>query len=487
MLEMPESLRTEIWQEVIEQIEAYTRRSDDVPVAVAPDRSKLESELNSYDFSSPLSPRDAIQFAIRLLYDQVHTGHPRCFGMFDPRPTTMGIAAEMLVAAFNPQLAAWNMAPGSVETERFLIRWFGKEFGYQDPDGTFTSGGQEANHTALLTALARAFPEFQQFGLRSLHGQPVFYISSEGHHSFLKAAGSSGLGTASVREIPVDYKFRMDTSLLREAIEKDRRAGKLPFLVVATAGTTSSGAIDPTPEIARIAKEENLWLHVDAAWGGGVILVPELRALLDGIELSDSITFDPHKLLAVPKGAGLYLTRHKQILDRTFHVRTAYMPIGATGASEVVHPFSHSLQWTRRFAGLQVFLSLAVAGRDGYADALRHQIAMANLLKRKLEADGWTVMNEPDLAVVCFADKRLAATSLPAIAAYVVASGRAWISFTKIGDGIPVLRACVVNYKTQPSDLQILCEILNEARIKLGSKPVEKEKYPWHQTRAISD
>jgi glutamate/tyrosine decarboxylase-like PLP-dependent enzyme len=210
-------------------------------------------------------------------------------------------------------------------------------------------------------------------------------------------------------------------------------------------------------------------LHTDAAWGGAIILVPELRPLLDGIKLSDSITFDPHKWLAVPKGAGLFLTRHADVLNLAFQVRTAYMPISTTSGGDVVHPFSHSLQWTRRFIGLQVFLSLAVIGVDGYAAGIRHQIAMAAKLQDLLSGDGWNVVNDARLAVVCFSAPDLSAAALQQIAQHVVASGRAWISFTRIGDGIPVLRACIVNHKTQSQDLLILCDALKEARAKVSA------------------
>ena len=149
-------------------------------------------------------------------------------------------------------------------------------------------------------------------------------------------------------------------------------AGAAPFLIVATAGTTAAGVIDPLVDIAAVAAAEDLWLHVDAAWGGGVALVPELRSAFAGIERADSITFDPHKLLSVPFGAGVYLTRHTDVLDATFDVSSAYVP----GTGALVDPYTHSLQWSRRFIGLKVLLSLAVAGWEGYASVLRQQVAM---------------------------------------------------------------------------------------------------------------
>src|SRR5205085_9439575 len=156
--------------------------------------------------------------------------------------------------------------------------------------------------------------------------------------------------------------------------------GYLPFLVVATAGTTNAGVIDPLPQVAAVAHDHRLWYHVDAAWGGAAAFVPELRPLLAGIEEADSITFDAHKWLSVPMGAGLFLTRHPQALTRAFHTPTPYMPQEARHL-DVVDPFDHSMQWSRRFIGLKVFLSLAVAGWEGYAFAIRHQTEMGDHLR----------------------------------------------------------------------------------------------------------
>ena len=253
-------------------------------------------------------------------------------------------------------------------------------------DGVLTSGGAEANQTALLAALARRWPEVASCGLRGLKEEPVFYVSAEGHHSFLKAARAAGLGASSLREIEVTDDLRLDLDLLRAAIQRNLTNGHAPFLLVATAGTTGAGVIDPLPHIASLAREHGLWFHVDAAWGGAAALVPELHSVLDGIELADSITFDAHKWLSVSMGAGIFLTRHPDILSRCFATQTAYMPKESEGM-QVVDPFAHSLQWSRRFIGLKIFLSLAVAGWDGYAAAIRHQTEMGELLRDRLIKD----------------------------------------------------------------------------------------------------
>jgi glutamate/tyrosine decarboxylase-like PLP-dependent enzyme len=472
---LDDETRAALWAQVTERIEGYLRAvGEDGALRATPEpgltAAAVRDALRPLTFDAPMAPADAVDLAARWLTDaQVHTPHPRYFGLFNPAPTTMGVAADALVAAFNPQLAAWSHNPFANEVERHLIRALGSRgFGYDEEttDGTFCSGGAEANHTALLCALTAAFPEFAEGGARALSGQPVFYVSGEAHHSWHKAARACGIGAAAVREAPVGPDLRMDVPALDGMIAEDRAAGRLPFLLVATAGTTNAGAIDPIAETAWFAARERLWFHVDAAWGGAAALVPELRPLLDGVFAADSITFDAHKWLSVPMGAGLFLTRHPDILSRTFDVLTAYMPGGEEGTAD---PYRHSLQWSRRATGMKVFLSLLVAGWDGYAAALRHQTAMGALLRARLTDDGWRVVNDTPLPLVCFVDGRAAdgdaAPYLDAVAAHVVASGRAWCSTTRLGPGrMPALRACVTNYRTAPADVDALVAALNDAR-----------------------
>jgi glutamate/tyrosine decarboxylase-like PLP-dependent enzyme len=425
----------------------------------------MRESLTRFDFAAPVDPREALEFVIRGLCEyQTHTPHPRYFGLFNPAPTTMGIAADVLVAAFNSQLAAWSHSPLAVEMEQHTIRALGAKFGYraEDADGAFCSGGMEANHTAVLTALTQAFPEYVEGGARAIAGEPLVYVSAESHHSVLKAASMCGLGTRAVRHIAVDRGLRMRPDALAQAIENDRSAGARPFLVAATVGTTSAGAIDPLRPCGHIARRYGLWFHVDAAWGGAAAFVPELRPLLDGIEDADSITFDAHKWLSVPMGAGIFLTRHRDILDRTFRLRTAYMPREAAGL-DVTDPHQHTVQWSRRFIGLKVFLSLAVAGEQGYANALRHQTAMGDLLRTMLARAGWSIENESPLPVVCFTDP--GGADPHRIAMLVVASGEAWISTTVLAGSKTVLRACITNYRTTPEDISALIETLGRARV----------------------
>jgi glutamate/tyrosine decarboxylase-like PLP-dependent enzyme len=480
MLMLDAETRGELWSRLIEAIETYTREI--AGGRVAPELGlepveQIRGALARFDFERPMAPLEALDFAVESLWKwQVHTPHPRYFGLFNPAPTTMGIAADALVAAFNPQLATWSHSPMAAEIEQHLIRALAGRFGF-DParvEGTFTSGGAEANHTALLTAMTRAFPEIGRRGLLALRSQPVLYVSPEAHHSFVKAARLCGLGTEAVREVRVDSGLRMVPRDLAARIEEDRKDGFSPFLVVATVGSTSAGVADPVAELAQVADEAGgLWFHVDAAWGGAAALVPELRPVLEGAARADSITFDAHKWLSVPMGAGLYITRHPGILERTFRVSARYMPREGD-TLPVADPYAHTLQWSRRFIGLKLFLSLAVAGWEGYAEAIRHMTAMGDRLRGRLRDEGWTIVNDTPLPVVCFvpADREggRSAPLLERIAADVVASGEAWLSTVSLGEAGPALRACITNYRTGPEDVDALVAALRRARERVAGE-----------------
>ena len=469
-LRLTAEVRDSLWKALIARIEGYLATVDEVRVAPDLDPPQIRSLLAPFDFSVPLDPVEAVAFAAdELTRHQTHAPNPRYFGLFNPASTTMGIAADALVAAFNPQLAAWSHSPLAIEIEAHLVRAFAARFGYDpaEAEGAFTSGGAEANHTGVLTALVHAFPEYRDRGARALAGEPVIYVSAESHHSLLKAARLCGLGTETVRELPVDGSLRMRTDALRRQVDHDRASGDLPFLVVGTAGTTGAGVVDPLNEIADVAEREDLWFHADAAWGGAAMLVPELGPALAGIERADSITFDAHKWLSVPMGAGLYLTRRPGVLDRTFRVAAHYMPREAAGLP-VVDPYTATMQWSRRFTGLKVFLSLAVAGWDGYAEAIRHQTRMGDLLREKLAEAGWKVVNDTPLPTVCFVDGTLPEGGtfeyLDAVLRSVLASGEAWISVARLAGIGPALRATITHFLTAREDLDRLVTALDAGR-----------------------
>lgn len=458
-----------LWQRLATELERYLRQVGSARVAPELDPARLRAALAPFDFAQPQPPLDALAFAVDGLWrDQVHTPHPRYFGLFNPAPTALGIAADALVAAFNPQLAAWSHNPFAIEVERHLVRVLGSKFGYSltECDGVFATGGAEANHTALLCALAHASPDFARGGVRALAAPPVLYVSALAHDSFAKAARLCGLGAESVRALPLDAGLQLPAAAVAQAIAADRARGLAPLLVVATAGSTAAGVVDPIAGLAEVAAAAGCWLHVDAAWGGFAAFLPELRELLAGIERADSITFDAHKSLSVPMGAGIFLTRHPDILTRTFGLAADYMPRDAAGvAAPPPDPFAHSMQWSRRFIGLKLFLSLAAAGWPGYEATLRHQVAMGELLRQGAAAAGWRIANATPLPLVLLADP---GCDLPATAQAVVASGEAWISSVTLPGGGSAIRACITNYATQPADVAALLDALRRHRVRRG-------------------
>lgn len=387
--------------------------------------------------------------------------HPSYFGLFNPAPSLGGIAADLLVAGFNPQAGAWHQGAVAVEIERHLVRWFLARFGLEVAAGYghFTSGGSEANATGLLLALNRAFPAFRRGGLRALEAQPVFYVSREFHHSFEKIAHQCGLGRDAVRRVPVTAAHVMDVQALQRAVRADRARGQTPFAVVATAGTTNAGLIEPLEAVAAIARCEGLHFHVDAAWGGGLVVSNALRPALAGIEHADSITFDPHKMLSVPMGAGLLLCRERRWLDETFGLKTDYVP---DEDGENLDNYRLGMQFSRRLAGLKLFFNLAGDGRRACAEAVERQMALAERLKVGLAARDWRVCNPEGRGVACFVDARDRVCP-NAIAAGVRHTGRAWISATRLG-GKPVIRACVTSHLARARHIDELLELLDAAR-----------------------
>lgn len=452
-LELQPELAAALWRRVGELVEAHRAQ----PGAVVP-----RGELPAVD----LAPRDvaaAVEEVVRALEAGiVPTDHPRYFGLFNAAPAALAVIADALVSAFNPQLATRGHAPWPVAVEERLIAELGARFGYAQAEGAFTTGGGEANLTALTCALGATFPEHRSRGVRGLPAEPRVYVSTEGHATVMRAARLSGLGDDAVRRVSSDANQRMKPGSLREAIANDRLAGVRPLLVVATAGTTSSGAIDPLPELAAIAEREGCWLHVDAAWGGLAALVPELRVVLDGIARADSITFDAHKVMSAPIGTGTFLTRRAGVLEQVFAEGTGYMP--RDGASD---PYARAIPWSRRFAGLRLYLPLVAIGWEGYAASLRQQVMLADRLREGLRRRRWRIVNDTPLPVVCFVDEAPPSNRfLETVARHVIATDGGWISVPRFASGARALRACVNNHRTAEVDIDRLLDALDEARLR---------------------
>jgi len=456
--------REALWKQVTRRLDEALDTLPERSPMPSLDMSSIREHLERYDFSQPRSAEAVLEDVVDFLEQgMVHTQHPRYFGLFNPSPTFPSILADTITAALNPQLAVWTHAPVAVEIERHVVRTLGSWIGWEEDAtfGHFTSGGAEANYTATLLALTRAEPAFADKGATSFAGRPFIYASEESHLAWFKIAHQTGIGRQAVRLVPTDGSGRMDADALRLMVDQDRSSGYVPVMVAATAGTTNAGMIDPLQPIREVANDYGLWYHVDAAWGGAVCVSPMHRAMMSGIETSDSITLDAHKWLAVPMGAGVILCRDQEILGKTFGIETSYMPEGVAG----LDPYSNSAQWSRRFMGFKLFLSLAVLGRDGYAAMIERSIELAMRLCGLLDQSEWRVVNNPSLATVCFVDQR-SGTEPTAVAKHVVEAGEAWISAAHFEDR-PVLRACITSHRTTEADLDRLLDALNAARAEI--------------------
>ena len=429
------------------------------PVAPVLDFGTAARDMARFDFAAPQPLDDLVAFAIgQLEHGATHMTHPRYFGLYNPAPSHPAECADRIAAAFNPQLATATTSPGPVAMEAHVIRAVAERAGLPEGStGHFTSGGSEANATALIAALTRANPAFAEHGVRALAGPPVCYVSRESHLAWLKIAHQAGIGRAAMRLVETDGRGRMSIAALETAIAADVARGAMPVMVAATAGTTNAGMVDPLPEICRLARQRGIWVHVDAAWAGGAIASPRLRPLLAGMDEACSVTIDAHKWLATTMGCGMFLTRHADVLPATFHVRASYMPSN----SPSLDPYVTTALWSRRFLGLRLFLSLGAAGWPGYA---RHVERATELIARAADAlarQGWRIANEPRLAVLCAIPPE-GPQAVAGIVRRAVESGRAWVSAAEL-ERTPVVRACATNGTTTEADVDALVHALDEA------------------------
>ena len=431
-----------------------------------------------FDFSQPMSLEEITSDVEGMLRQwQVQVTHPRYFGLFNPSVTLASVVADTLVAMYNSQLANWRTSPAGNEIERHTLSWLAAKFGFPENSvASFTSGGMEANLSAVVVALTHAFPQYGEHGLRQLSGQPVLYLTEESHNGFSKIAHTTGLGRRSLRLVATDRDCRMDSVDLKRLVAEDRKAGMLPFMVVGNAGTTAAGIIDPLPQISSFCRQADLWFHVDAAWGGGAVLSSTLRHHLDGIEAADSITCDAHKWLSVPMGAGMFFCRHRDTVAQAFRAEVSYMPTLPGGAvskeADTFNPFTMSVQWSRRFIGLKLFMALAHQGEVGYATMIDHQARMGDLLRAALVATGWRIVNTSPLPLICFTREGLDPSKLLEL---LREHQVAWMSEVKLA-GESVMRACITSFRTTETDIALVVDEMNRLAPEAGVKIPHKQE-----------
>jgi len=426
------------------------------PVIPTLDLTKFREELAAFDFAIPRKFEDLLSWTLaRMEHGVVHMTHPRYFGLFNPGPTFPSQCADRIAAAFNPQLASSASSPVPVEIEAHVIRAVAARAGLPaDATGHFATGGSEANLTSLICALTRAEPRFANEGVRAFPGPVTIYASRESHIVWLKMAHQVGIGRTALRLVDTDGQGRMDPRALTQALAADRAGGRVPVLITATAGTTGAGMVDPLGACAAIARSENVWYHVDAAWGGAALASDRLRGVLSGIEQADSITIDAHKWFATTMGCAMFVTRHGPLLSEAFHSSTSFMPSSIAS----LDPYLNSVQWSRRFLGLRLFLSLAAAGWAGYGAHVERAVEVTEAIKERLLALGWTVVNSSRLAVLCVLPPP-GCGEIRAIVRRVVASGRAWVAAATF-EGRDVVRICATNGVTTAVDVAELVDVL---------------------------
>jgi aromatic-L-amino-acid decarboxylase len=460
--------RRKLGYRLIDQVDQYYASLKDRPV-------QLPAEQRTYGtLNDPLpelgeDPMRVLNDVFGEIVDKgFHISSANYFGLMNPTPTYMGFLGEALVAALNPQLATLARSQLASKIELETVRWIAERVGWgAEFGGTFTSGGNEANFSGLALALTARFPDAVEEGVASIGGRPVVYASTESHHSLDKSAGLLGIGRRALRRVPVTGRLQMDPAKLEEAIQEDRNAGRLPFCVVATAGTTNSGIVDDLVAISEVCRRHALWLHVDGAFGAAVVFSDSHRDIVRGIELADSITVDPHKWLAVPFAAGVILTRHPKMLEQAFSVAAPYMP-KAEGA-RLPDNSRISTQWTRRMNSLKLWLTLRVHGRKAYEEHIDRQLHLARTFAAWIEQSAEFELASPTmLTIVNFRVKSQGrnAQELAAIQADIVdqvtRDGQLWISDTVVNGG-SVLRVMVISYLTEERHLRSLERALEAA------------------------
>lgn len=452
-----------MFEEIGKAAKGFYTTHDGLKVTPEISAEEIQKELSKYDFEGPHSLPDIFDDVMKYLKKwTVHVPHPNYFGLFNPATTEASILADAIAALFNPQLAAWSHAPVANEIEKHTLDFVRTRIGLFDNNffGCFTTGGSEANLTAILAALASHFPSYLAKGLSSLHVQPVFYLSKNAHGSFDKICKNVGIGTEALRKIPTDTSWKMDTDKLRAQIKQDIADGFHPFMVVGTAGTTSAGIIDPLQQLKSICKEYDLWFHVDAAWAGAIVFSDRLKPLLNGIQQADSITIDAHKWFSVPLGAGMFFTNHKKAVEQAFNIGADYMPKKSSGMDD---PYVTTIQWSRRFIGLKLFITIAERGSSGIEKMIDRFTDLGDYLRQQLTSRNWIVLNNTPLPVICFTHPQIKKKGIRIddILEQMYDRGNYWISAVTLKNGEEAFRACITSFHTTEKHIDGLIKELD--------------------------
>lgn len=447
---MPPDEFRKMAHQVVDWIADYLAESDTYPVVA---RVKPGELVDALPAGGPESgePIEAIfaDFQRRILPGITHWNHSGFLAYFATSSSGPGILGEMLAAALNSNGMLWKTSPAVTELEHVTLSWLRQWMGLPDEFfGIIYDTASVSSMHAIAAAREFAAPECRESG--TANGLTL-YCSEQAHSSIEKSAIAIGVGQRNVRRIPVDAEFRMRPDALERAIESDIGAGKRPFCVVATAGTTSTTSIDPVPAIALIARSHNLWLHVDAAYGGAAAIVAEYRHVLAGAEHADSLVVNPHKWLFTPVDLSVLYTRRPDILRRAFSLTPEYLRTQED--PRAVNLMDYGVPLGRRFRALKLWFVLRYYGREGIASIIRQHIQCAQELARQIEVDDRFELCAPaPLSVVCF---RLRASDEEnrVLLNRVNAEGSFFLSHTVL-NGRFVIRLAVGNIRTTREHIQ---------------------------------
>ena len=465
----------ELGHRLVDQLASFLESIPSGPVTrdESPSAVREALDLGGRLPESGTEPGPLLERTARLLFDHsLFNGHPRFFGYITAPPAPIGILAEFLAAAVNPNLGAWLLSPAATEIESQTVRWIAELIGYPvSCGGLLVSGGNMANFVCFLAArAAKAGWNVREHGLAADSARRLrLYASAETHTWIQKAADLGGLGTASIRWIATDAKLRMDVAELRRQIEADAAAGDAPCMVVATAGSISTGAVDPLPEIGALCREKSVWFHVDGAYGALAAGVPGVPDDLRGLGQADSVAVDPHKWLYAPLEAGCALVRDPDKLRAAFTYRPPYYELEERGTNYV----DYGPQNSRGFRALKVWLALRHAGAAGYRQMIADDIRLSRAMAAAIEKHAELELTTQDLSITTF---RYVPRDLRSnlgeeavehhldrlnrrLLDRLQRGGQAFVSNAVVG-GHYVLRACIVNFHTALADVEALPEIV---------------------------
>lgn len=383
--------------------------------------------------------------------------HPKYLGLLNTSPMVGGIVADALIAGLNNNAGAWEQSPAFSAAEAEAIACLNRVLGLPaETEGLVLPGGSFATLHGLQLARQAMLPEWREHGVRSLSGNPRVYVTEGTHFSTARAAHTLGVARHDVVRVPATGRGQMDVAALARLIADDRAAGAIPMCVVATIGTTGTGATDPVPEVAAVCRDAGVWLHVDACYGGAAALLEECDDLFAGLDQADSVAIDPHKWFFVPLVAGVILTRHRGLSFDVFNIDAPYIP-----TRDLIDGFQRGLPTSRRAAGFAIWMTLRVHGLRTIRDAVRRNNELTRRLEVGLRDAGFRVMPDGRLSIACARweprDQSDAALDglQQRIADAAVAKGFAWFSITRSA-GQTWLRLAMVNIHTRASDVDEL-------------------------------